>query len=676
MKTNWLVGLFFFLCGPGVRADGLADNWPEKVRPVPPPGIAISETDRAELRAGVAELGKEIDSLRAELNSKPAMLELLPDVQIFHNAVRYALNYDEFYKTNQTQVARDFLRQAHERAQLLRAGNASWGTATGLVVRGYVSKIDGSVQPYGLVVPPTFQAGSGRAHRLDLWFHGRGETLTELDFINGRQKSPGEFTPPDAFVLHLYGRYCNGNKFAGEVDVFEALDSVRKHYPIDDNRLVVRGFSLGGAACWHMAVHHAGLWAAAAPGAGFSETPDFLKVFQKETLAPTWYEQKLWHLYDCTDYAVNLFNCPTVAYSGEIDSQKQAADIMGKALALEGIEMVHIIGPKTAHSYHPDSKKEINRRIESIAARGRNPVPDHVRFTTWTLRYNQMNWVTVDGLEQHWERARVDAVLDDDDNSVKVTTKNVAAMTLDFAPGLCPLDNTRPPKVEIDGHKMIAPRVLSDRSWTVHFHKSGKRWEAGDWPEKGALRKQHGLQGPIDDAFMDSFIMVRPTGKPMTDKIGAWTSAEMAHAIEQWKLQFRGEPRVKDDTEITDADLASSNLVLWGDPASNQLLARVTDKLPIKWSAAELRVGSRTYAIDHHVPVLIHPNPLNPKRYIVLNSGFTFREYDQLNNARQVPKLPDFAIVDVNVPVSSRAPGGIADAGFFGEDWELTKETK
>ena len=66
----------------------------------------------------------------------------------------------------------------------------------------------------------------------------------------------------------------------------------------------------------------------------------------------------------------------------------------------------------------------------------------------------------------------------------------------------------------------------------------------------------------------------------------------------------------------------------------------------------------------------------SPKRYIVLNSGFTFREYDQLNNARQVPKLPDFAIVNVNVPVSSRAPGGIADAGFFGENWALPKESK
>src|SRR5258706_4920093 len=205
------------------------------------------------------------------------------------------------------------------------------------------------------------------------------------------------------------------------MDVFEALDSVRSRYPLDERRLVVRGFSLGGAACWHMATHHAGLWAAAAPGAGFSETADFLKVFQKETLQPAWYEQKLWHLYDATDYAVNLFNCPTVAYSGEIDQQKQAADQMVKALRDENMELVHVIGPKTAHSYHPDAKREINRRLDIIVARGREPLPKTVRFTTWTLRYNQMSWVRVDGLDQHWERARVFAELGEN-NGVKVTT--------------------------------------------------------------------------------------------------------------------------------------------------------------------------------------------------------------------------------------------------------------
>ena len=256
-----------------------------------------------------------------------------------------------------------------ERAGQLREGQAPWNTATGLVVRGYVSKIDGSVQPYGLVVPASYRPDTPHRFRLDVWCHGRGENLSELSFIDGRQTSRGEFTPPNAFVLHPYGRYCNANKFAGEVDLFEALDDIKKHYPIDEDRLVMRGFSMGGAACWQFAVHYPGIWAAAAPGAGFSETADFLKVFQRETVQPTWYEKKLWHLYDCTDYAINLFNCPTVAYSGEKDSQKQAADMMAKALKEEGIEMVHIIGARAGHQYTPDAKVEINRRIDQIVDR-------------------------------------------------------------------------------------------------------------------------------------------------------------------------------------------------------------------------------------------------------------------------------------------------------------------
>src|SRR6185436_10911331 len=101
--------------------------------------------------------------------------------------------------------------------------------------------------------------------------------------------------------------------------------------------------------------------------------------------------------------------------------------------------------PKTGHKYHPDAKAEIIRRIDSIAALDRNPVPEQVRFTTWTLRYNQMLWVTIDGLEQHWERARVDAQIVSP-TAVNVTTKNVTGLTLSMPAGLCPLDATRRPQ--------------------------------------------------------------------------------------------------------------------------------------------------------------------------------------------------------------------------------------
>ena len=107
---------------------------------------------------------------------------------------------------------------------------------------------------------------------------------------------------------------------------------------------------------------------------------------------------------------MNLFNCPLVAYNGEIDGQKQAADIMAKALAAEGITMTRVIGPNTAHQYHPDAKVTINEHARRHRRRaGAIAYPRKVRFTTWTLAYNQMKWVTVDGLGKHWERARLDA---------------------------------------------------------------------------------------------------------------------------------------------------------------------------------------------------------------------------------------------------------------------------
>src|SRR5260370_667804 len=74
-------------------ADGPGNTLPDKVGPVPPPGVQIPADARKELQDGVDQLGKDIDDLKIALEKKQALLELLPDVQIFHNSVRYALAY-------------------------------------------------------------------------------------------------------------------------------------------------------------------------------------------------------------------------------------------------------------------------------------------------------------------------------------------------------------------------------------------------------------------------------------------------------------------------------------------------------------------------------------------------------------------------------------------------------
>lgn len=665
----WLIGaVLLTACFPEVQADGPADNRSDAVRRIPPPGIAIPDDLRRELTEGVTRLGGEIESLRATATNAPVRLALLPDIQIFHKAVDWALRYDEFFRTNEVEAARAQLQEGFKRAAALRDGKPYWTEARGLVVRGYVSRIDGSIQPYGLVVPEAFDPHDGRHYRLDVWFHGRGEQLSELAFLNDRMRNPGEFTPRGALVLHPYGRYCNGSRFAGETDFWEALADVRRRYPVDEDRIVVRGFSLGGASCWHIATHFAGQWAAAAPGAGFSETAEFLRVFQNETLRPAPWEQKLWQLYDATAVPLNVSMVPLVAYSGADDKQIQAAQAMERAMAAEGLTLTHLIGPKTGHRYEPETKAELSRRIDTLAAQGRNPLPLEVRFETVTLRYPTMAWVTVDALTEHWDRARIDARMHPASNRITVEVSKADALTFRLPPGRSPFDPTQPVWITVNGVTVETPGPQSDRSWEASIHRDAGRWVAGR-PTASGLRKVHGLQGPVDDAFMDAFLFVRPTGTPLHPTVGQWVSQELNRAVEQWRRHYRGDVPIKDDTAVTDEDIATRHLILWGDPQSNALLARVGSQLGVRWDSLGVHTPSADYPPERFVAALIYPNPQNPSRYVVVNSGFTFREYDYLNNARQTPKLPDWAILDLNQPSTPRAPGGIAAAGFFDEQW-------
>jgi hypothetical protein len=630
-----------------------ASAQPPPAKRLPPAGVAIPEADRTALIAGVAALGNEVADLRTALKERPELLALLPDVEIFHKAVDWALRYDEFFNVKQTAFAKTMLQQGTERARQLKAGQAPWTEVTGQILRGYRSKIDGSVQPYGLSVPATWKKGDTKPRRLDLWLLGRGENRTELAFLAERQK-PSTFESENTIVLTPYGRFCNATKFAGEVDVFEAMDAVKKQFTVDPQRVVVRGFSMGGASTWHLAAHHPGEWCASSPGAGFAETPIYAKVFDTGKDFRPWWEQMLWRWYNVTDVAGNFFNVPTIAYSGEDDPQKASADQMEKACAAEGLKLERIIGPKTGHKYEPNAKKELAEKIDALAAKGREAVPKEIRFTTYTLRYSDCDWLQLDGLEKHWERTDVRAQLAS--GSAQLTTKNVAALTL-AAPGLS--------KMTIDGQSIeVAP---AKPATGVSLHKESGQWKIGAQPT--GLRKTPFSQGPIDDAFMDRFVFVRPTGQPFNQESGAWVQSELARATKMWRDIFRGEAPVKDDSTVTDDDLKNSNLILWGDPSSNKVLAKILPKLPLKWDAKTLEF--RGYQLDaaHHLPILIFPNPHNLRHYVVLNSGIDFRDEAYGSNSLQTPKLPDWAIIDLRTPPGPRWPGLVFDAGFFDEQW-------
>ena len=81
----------------------------------------MPEADRAELEKGLEELERAIAGLRG----KPAA-RYLPDIQIYHTAVRTALQHNEFFAPGDIGKAKRLLQVGLERARVAADGQTSW----------------------------------------------------------------------------------------------------------------------------------------------------------------------------------------------------------------------------------------------------------------------------------------------------------------------------------------------------------------------------------------------------------------------------------------------------------------------------------------------------------------------------------------------------------------------
>ncbi len=594
------------------------------------------------------QIQSKMTELAASLKALPGADDaLFADVAVYRKAAEWIVRYpEEFFSKAYFTNTLAALDTGIARAKELSAGKPSWPTRKGRLTRAYRSRVDGSIQPYGVIVPDSYDGG--KPVRLDVILHGRGATLNEVSFIAAHDAAKPIPPEQNYIQVEVFGRTNNAYRWAGETDVFEALESVQKRYKIDPDRIVLRGFSMGGAGAWHIGLQHPTPWVTFEAGAGFTET----KIYAKRGPLPP-YQEALFHIYDARDYALNAFDIPTVGYGGEDDPQKQASINVREQLTKEGfhftpdglnwntqdLHALFLIGPKTQHKFHPDSKAVSDKFIDEAVAQGRR-APGHIRFVTYTTRFNHCFWVKVEGLERHYERADVDARGNGSD--LTISTKNVSRLALAAIPA--------PKSLTIDGQKM---------NYEGNIEKKNGRW-AVSGVESG-LRKTHGLQGPIDDAFMDSFLCVRPTGQggPATE----YVRKKLDHFAGEYAQFLRGDVRIKDDKAVSKEDIANSNLILFGDPASNSLIARVAGKLPVQWTRDRIAIAGQQFSAAENIPVLIYPNPLNPKKYVVINSGHTFHEADfRGTNALLYPRSGDWAVEKIG--------GDVVAGGLFDENWK------
>lgn len=637
-----------------LQPDGATASFRGSLPPKPTSELSEDQVDAINTR--LTEVSRDFVTVKKHVRAA--------DAEIFLKAVRYALEFHEWYgkkPEDDFNKAKALLDEAAKRIVSLKKNETPWLNGSGPKVLGFYSKIDNSPQPYGVEIPEGLEFGKGKSSvPMWIWLHGRGDTDTDMHFVFNRlnAKKPGQFQPMGTIVIHPFGRYCNGWKSAGETDVFEAREDAISRFNIDANRIALAGFSMGGAGAWHIGAHFADQWACVHTGAGFVDVKRYQKLTPEKM--PPWYEQKLWGVYDVPNYARNFLNVPLVCYSGEVDPQRDSAEYMAEVLGKEGLQPPHLIGPGMGHKYHPEVIKDVQSLIEKAVATGRNTLPKKVVLQTRSLAYSRMHWLQVTGMIEPWEDTRAEAIWDEEKKTVSITTKNVASLIV------------RLPKLPMKPSILVDGEVIADSIST----DAGLFWS---WKNKTAvtsdgIAKKPLLQGPIDDGLKARFIVVLPDAKPDGTEADKWVRIEAKHFFTRWRSLMRGDAMFRMAGEVTEKDIQDCHLVLWGTPQSNSMLRSLLETKSLSevmtWNDSFLKIGNQEGLVAKSVPVFCYPNPLNPSRYIIVNSGLTFREIHDKTNSLQNPKLPDWAILDVTQPPTSESAGKVIAADFFDSQWK------
>jgi pimeloyl-ACP methyl ester carboxylesterase len=621
--------------------------------------------------AKIREKTEQIEKLVGDLKAKHADPVLLNDVDVYSKAGRFLMEYPELFGT-QAAIDHSFevLDQGIERAHQLMDGKPGWEQGNKRI-EAYRSEIDGALQPYGLTFPANYDPS--KPARLYVWLHGRSNDQTESEFISSflRTRPPGNAPVADVGQIQIdcFGRINGaGWHWAGEMEPLEAIAAVERRYKIDDKRVILRGFSQGGEGAWNISLHYPDHFAAAEVGAGTvtgtvqrraARGLPPLEPFQLATM-------KIWEY--MPEWALNIYNLPLAGHDGENDPGQLESSLRTRAqLEKEGFpsegerDHKHSIGApglwmqslNTGHGTSPLVRQRLDAFLKEWGDKGQTD-PDHLKFVTFTTRYNRQYWASVEGMDKHYERADFDVVRSDGGKTYAITTHNISRLVL--------RETDHAKAIKIDGQDMKAPSRPE-----IALQKTGTAWKVDSSVAQKGLHKTHALQGPIDDAFLDPFMMVRPTGTPWNDEVNRQALRTMAHFDKMWGKFFRGHPFVKDDKDVTAEDMAKYHLVLFGDPGSNKLIAKLQGKLPVKWTKDTVTMAGKDFSAKENLAAMIYPNPLNPSKYVVINSGLDIDDAGY-NGDYGTPMWGDYAVVKV------KAGADLPDlqmGGLFDESWKI-----
>ncbi|MBI2195088.1 MAG: prolyl oligopeptidase family serine peptidase [Planctomycetes bacterium] len=554
--------------------------------------------------------------------------------------------------------ARDLLKEIPGLIDRMNGGDGSLNRAVGRrVTRAYLTPNDGSAQPYHLYVPQNYRAD--QQWPLFIFLHGY---VPDTSKINPWLCTPEVLALAEeagCLFLEPHGRRNTDFQYVGEIDVLDALEQVRRFYSVDDNRVYLFGASMGGAGVWHLAVHFPHRFAAVCPINGQVDwfafwASDFFRYPPRERLPR--HQQWMIALNNPMDLLGSLLALPVFVQQATRDhiidprnAERAVARLKELACPVESFLDTDPAG----HFIYWDTPV-YRRSLEKLGQHRLNRAPRRIQHHTYSLRFPTAYWATIDRMETWGSLARLRAEVRD--QTIEVKTENVLAYHLILPQELVP--DGASVRLISNGEASFEGPLPADRTLRV-----------GKPSAPGGLVKSSRVCGPLPDAFNFPFTVVRGTsGNPAENQE---VDALVDRFLTDWWAYSEGLPPVKKDAEVSEEDIRSRNLVLFGRPHTNAFLARIAPQMPVQIGNDFFQIAGQKFSGPRTGLALVYPNPLNPDRYVVVFSGYPWGEKRGSNHKFDL--LPDFIVftdaIDPNVDTNHALC-----AGFFDTQWQFAPD--
>ncbi|MFH1006245.1 MAG: prolyl oligopeptidase family serine peptidase [Candidatus Latescibacterota bacterium] len=552
----------------------------------------------------------------------------------------------------------------------------------------FLSGMDESAQHFSVRPPTDFDPE--QTYALILSLHGASVPS------DGQVTS---YAPKDwAFVVAPTNRRRFGFDWQdwGRRDVLEVLEQMQARYRIDPNRIYLTGHSMGGHGVWHVGLHHADRFAAMAPSAGWNSFPLYAPLYlRKDYMYAPPSLRSIWERAireDRTEaFMENARNVPAFVLHGSDDDDVPVTHARRAVEMLTGLDYEVFYHEKPGKGHWWDEGDlpgtacvDYPEMMAFFKERARNPYPKHVVFVTTDLGVNdRLYWVQVDQLKLLYEDARIEAEVGNDD-VVRVTAKNISGFTLHLTDALVAAERVT---VQVNGSRMgdfrlvttdgpggnPQTRIRDPKSYeplSFHLHKDGT-FRAGPLRSQ-RFEKTPAQYGPIKAAYFSPFLFVYGTAGDAQETALNLHLARIG--AQQWWWRANGHVRVVPDSEVDARMIEHYNLILFGGPGSNTLMAQIAGKLPISVRAGSITVEDRKMEGPGWAVRMIYPNPLNRKRFVLVNAGTDvegMRLTEVLGTMHSAAGLPDYIIY--NREIKTKGWGGVTAAGFFDQTWRLDR---